>query len=520
VQINEMTNSHILVQEFEYLEPTSLREAISLLSSYGGRARVLAGGTDLLVQMKMERLAPACLVSIRRVPGLDEIVLRNGELHIGARTSIYTIRHASQVKAGYPALAEACASFSTMQVQVMGTVGGNLSNGSPASDLAPALIAFNAQVVLSGPNGDRRLPVEAFFHAPGVTALREGELLTSILLPPPRSGTGSAFLKVSRVTADIAKVNAAVVLVREGERIADCRLVFGSVAPTPLRARKAEALLIGKKFSVELVAQAARVASEEVTPIDDVRSTAWYRRQIVGVMAHDGLNMAWERAKTTGVSEAPEVWQGEPPGREAEITSAPTLPVPPVPEAQWRVRVQPTEKHLIELTVNGERRRLWVASNDLLLNVLREELELTGSKYGCGIGECGACTVQMNGRPVLSCLVLAIAADGSEIVTVEGLRGANGELDPLQEAFIEHAAFQCGYCTPGMLMTAKSLLSETPCPTEEEVRDYLKGNLCRCTGYASIVRAVMKGVIHATGIRSPDAPDAAGGPQAVSRRGT
>ncbi len=123
--------------------------------------------------------------------------------------------------------------------------------------------------------------------------------------------------------------------------------------------------------------------------------------------------------------------------------------------------------------------------------MLRERLQLTGSKYGCGIGECGACTVQMNGQPVLSCLVLAISADGSDIVTVEGLQGPSGELDPLQESFIEHAAFQCGYCTPGMLMTAKSLLQENPCPTEEEVRDYLKGNLCRCTGYASIVRAVM-----------------------------
>ena len=147
--------------------------------------------------------------------------------------------------------------------------------------------------------------------------------------------------------------------------------------------------------------------------------------------------------------------------------------------------------HDIDLTVNGTRHRLRVAPNELLLNVLRERLQLTGSKYGCGIGECGACTVQMNGQPVLSCLVLAISADGSDIVTVEGLQGPSGELDPLQESFIEHAAFQCGYCTPGMLMTAKSLLQENPCPTEEEVRDYLKGNLCRCTGYASIVRAVM-----------------------------
>jgi len=131
-----------------------------------------------------------------------------------------------------------------------------------------------------------------------------------------------------------------------------------------------------------------------------------------------------------------------------------------------------------------------VAPNELLLSVLRERLELTGPKYGCGTGECGACTVWLNGEPVLACLVLAVSADGSEIVTVEGLARPNGELDPLQQAFIDHNAFQCGYCTPGMLMMSKKLLAEIPSPTEDEIRDYLKGNRCRCTGYASIVRAV------------------------------
>ena len=141
--------------------------------------------------------------------------------------------------------------------------------------------------------------------------------------------------------------------------------------------------------------------------------------------------------------------------------------------------------------MNGVRRSLRVRPNALLLNVLRERLGLTGAKYGCGIGECGACTVILNGRPVLACLVLAVAADGAEILTVEGLESPDGTLHPLQTAFIEHNAFQCGYCTPGMLMMTHSLLAEIPHPTEEEVRDYLKGNRCRCTGYTAIVRAVL-----------------------------
>ena len=144
----------------------------------------------------------------------------------------------------------------------------------------------------------------------------------------------------------------------------------------------------------------------------------------------------------------------------------------------------------IAFTLNGEPREVVVRPNDLLLNVIRDHELLTGTKYGCGIGECGTCTVQVDGKPVLSCLTLAVAADGCQVVTIEGLAGG-GRLDPVQEAFLDHAAVQCGFCTPGMIMTSRSLLDEIPQPTEEEVREYLRGCLCRCTGYASIVRAVL-----------------------------
>jgi aerobic-type carbon monoxide dehydrogenase small subunit (CoxS/CutS family) len=149
------------------------------------------------------------------------------------------------------------------------------------------------------------------------------------------------------------------------------------------------------------------------------------------------------------------------------------------------------ENKLIRFKVNGEPKELLVAPNELLLNVLRERLQLTGTKYGCGIGECGACSVHVDGQPALSCLTLAVAVDGCRVTTIEGLEGSDGALDPLQESFIEQAAFQCGFCTPGMIMVGKALLDENPAPTEDEVREYMKGNLCRCTGYASIVRAVM-----------------------------
>ena len=144
----------------------------------------------------------------------------------------------------------------------------------------------------------------------------------------------------------------------------------------------------------------------------------------------------------------------------------------------------------IHLTLNGEPRVWNVYPNELLLNVLREQEFLTGAKYGCGIGECGACTVHLNGAPILSCLTLSIACDGTEVRTVEGL-AHDGKLDPVQEAFLEQTAFQCGFCTPDMIMMTRALLDEQPQPGEAQVRDFMRGNLCRCTGYASIVRAVM-----------------------------
>ena len=147
-------------------------------------------------------------------------------------------------------------------------------------------------------------------------------------------------------------------------------------------------------------------------------------------------------------------------------------------------------RQIVRFTLNGTPREFAVAANDLLLNVIREQEKLTGTKYGCGIGECGACTVHVDGRPVLSCLKLAVEAEGCEVVTIEGLAKGR-ELDPLQKSFLDNNAVQCGYCTPGMIMIGRTLLDENPNPTEEEVRTHMRGQLCRCTGYASIAKAVM-----------------------------
>ena len=144
------------------------------------------------------------------------------------------------------------------------------------------------------------------------------------------------------------------------------------------------------------------------------------------------------------------------------------------------------------LTVNGDEHMLVVEPNELLVNVLRNELGLTGTKYGCGTGQCGACTVLIDGEPALACVTLVVACDGKEIVTIEGIAGPDGDLHPIQEAFLDENAVQCGFCTPGMVLMAGDLLRRNPHPSEEEIRHHIKGNICRCTGYNGIVRAIQR----------------------------
>jgi carbon-monoxide dehydrogenase medium subunit len=474
-----MTNTHLLAHEFDYYEPVSLAEALALLKEHGDRASLLAGGTYLLVQIKQEHKAPPVVVNIGKLPGLKGASWRDGHLVLGALNSIREIQDLPLVASHYQALAEACAAFGSMQIQMMATIGGNVCNGSPASDAVPALMAFDAELTLVGPEGERSVPLTEFLLGPGQTALRTGEVLTELNLPQPAQGTGSAFIKITRVAADLAKASAAAVIVRDGNTIVDCKLAFGSLAPTVFRAEKTETFLRGKSFSSDLALEAGEIAMGEVSPIDDVRSTAWYRRQVVRAVTHDLLQAAWERA----VESQPAVVETQ----DTQIETSSSL-------ADAILHTAADEKVLIELSVNGEKRQVWVAPNDLLLNVLREDLELTGPKYGCGIGECGACTLMLNGHPALGCLVLAVTADGAEVLTVEGLQAPDGALHPLQEAFLDEQAFQCGYCTPGILMMSKALLDDVPRPDEDDVRNYLRGNRCRCTGFTSITRAVLSQV--------------------------
>jgi carbon-monoxide dehydrogenase medium subunit len=290
------TNSHLMLGEFEYLEPASVDEACAMLAEHAGAARILAGGTDLLVQLKLERAEARHLIAVRRLPELRGIASDDGGVRLGAAASIRAVGRSAVVRGRYTALDEACQAFSTMQVMVMGTIGGNLCNASPAADTAPALLVFDARVRLRSQRGERWVVLDEFFTGPGRTVLRSEELLDAVQLGPLAAHTGSAFLKLGRVTADIAKVAVAVRITREGDRIGDCRIALGAVAPTPMRSRNAERVLTGQAPTATLVAEAARAAGEEIRPITDVRSTASYRRHVAAVLVRDAITRAWVRA--------------------------------------------------------------------------------------------------------------------------------------------------------------------------------------------------------------------------------
>lgn len=289
------TNTRILAPEFRFARPTSLAETFALLKENGSGARLLAGGTDLLVQMKMERLSPALVISLSQVKELDGIS-GSGALTIAAATTIRAISRSQAVISRLAALREACDAFSTVSIMFMGTIGGNLCNASPAADSAPALLVHDARVVIRSAESGRTVPLAKFFTGPGKTVLKPGEIVTAVTIPEPAAGTGSAFRKISRVVADISQVCAAVSLVRDGKRVTGCRIALGSVAPTPIHMERAEEALVGHEGTVAAFAAAAEIAAADIRPISDVRASESYRRHVARTIVRDALQTAWQRA--------------------------------------------------------------------------------------------------------------------------------------------------------------------------------------------------------------------------------
>jgi len=290
------------MQKFAHLKPATLKEAISLLSQYDGKAMMIAGGTELVNRMKGRLIAPSYLIDITYIPGLDKIECdAKSGLMIGALCPLNDIEFSPLIMEKFGALAWAVHTIGSVQVRNLGTIGGNLCNASPSADSAPILIGLDAKARIVGPKGERVTELKDFFTGPGKTVLASDEILAGIDVPNPPSHSAAIYLKQSpRRAMDLAVVGVAVVLSLAPDRsLADIRIVLGAVAPTPIRAVKAEAMVRGKKLEGALIAEAARMASEESEPISDIRSSKEYRKEIVEVLTRRAIQHTFEQANKT-----------------------------------------------------------------------------------------------------------------------------------------------------------------------------------------------------------------------------
>ena len=272
-------NTHILMG-FEYHAPTSVEEAVRLLSEYGGDASALAGGTDLIVRMKDGSHRPKHVVNLKRIAGLAEIKETREGIHMGALTRIRDIEKSELVGKRLPVLREAARTIGSVQIRNLATLGGNLCNASPSADTAVALLAYDAVAHIAGPRGDRVVPLDGFFKGPGATVLERGEILTGVSAPKPAKNTVGRWLRVARASMDIATISLAVTLRLKDGAVEDSRFAWGTVAPTPMRTKDVEAYVKGRRLDHACIEEAAGLASRSIKPRESGRSRGPYKRRV------------------------------------------------------------------------------------------------------------------------------------------------------------------------------------------------------------------------------------------------
>ncbi len=289
----------MLLPKFEYLAPQSVQETCSLLAQYKEKAKVIAAGTDLLVQMKQKEASPQYLIDIKHIPNLDYIRYDDkGGLQIGALTTIRALETSPLIREKFSILGQAAGLLGSTQIRNRATIGGNLCNAAPSAETASPLICLAAKVKIAGASGERIVALEDFFLGPGETVLQPDEILTEIQVPNTAALSTGVYIKHTvRKMMELAIVGVGVLITPNGDgrTCGDVRIVLGAVAPTPLRSNKAEEVLKGQQLSDELLEKAAQIASAESRPIDDVRSSAEYRRKMVKVLVRRALEQAAER---------------------------------------------------------------------------------------------------------------------------------------------------------------------------------------------------------------------------------
>ncbi len=508
-----------------YMAPASLGDALETLADLAPAARPIAGGTDLLLELSRgDRPDVETLVDLSVLDGLDEIVESGGRVELGPLVTHGDVVSWDRMRSVGLPLAQACLEVGSPQLRNRATVAGNLVTASPANDTISALYALDADITMSSIRGDRVVRVEDFFSGFRATVLKPDELITKVTFDALGRGRRGIFVKLGlRRAQAISVVHAAIVASTEADgTVTDLAVALGSVGPTIVVVDEAARLAQGRCLS-DVATEVADAARAAVSPINDLRATAKYRTHAVGVVVERAL-----RSLAAGTEAA--TWPQRPPrlaqrpaaayGRHSDIGIAvdtsetgasETGTTRQDPELRGgsdigtdigngksthrtasggRGRLDLNDDDVIVVNVNGRARRAANAVGRTLLDWLRDELGLTGSKEGCAEGECGGCTVHLDSRAVLACLMPAARAAGASVTTVEGVALPSGHLHPVQQALVDSGGVQCGFCTPGFVMSAVMLAQEIPRPTREQAEHALAGNLCRCTGYYSILAAV------------------------------
>jgi carbon-monoxide dehydrogenase medium subunit len=471
-----------------YLAPSTLDEALTIRAELGASARPVAGGTDLIVELdRGAHTGVDLLLDLSRIVGLGEVTVTDDAIRLGATTTHTDVVASGTCRADALALAQACIEIGSPQLRNRATVVGNIVTASPANDTISALTALGATVEIASTVGSRRQPIGEFITGFRETTLADHELVTGIVVPRPGGHRRSLFVKSGlRRAQAISVVHLAVVVTFEPDdrTVADAVIALGSVAPTIVTVPGLADELRGTTLDADVIRRAGDLATAAASPIDDLRSTAEYRLTQVRTMTERALAaIAADQQASRWPERLPLLRpRGPMHDRTARHQTAHHRAASGAIDASTPITVD----------VNGSAVTAAAATGVTLLEWLRDEAGCTGVKEGCAEGECGACTVHLDGTAVMGCLVPAARAVGCAVTTVEGL-ATDGVLAPIQRSFVDHDAVQCGFCTPGFLMSCAALLDEIDDPTPTEVRAALAGNLCRCTGYRAIETAVAAG---------------------------
>ncbi len=455
-----------------YQMPETVGDLLDLLKDSNENTKIIAGGTDLMVEIRNGKWPELeTVIDVSRVRDLDAIYQdKQGLIHIQAMVTHNDVLKSDLLRDFASPLYQACYKVATPQLRNRATVVGNLVTASPANDTITPLMAMDASLVLVSATGERTVRLKEFYLGVRKTVLRQDEFVKEIIFKPLKATQKGSFVKQAlRKTQAISVLNCCVLVEIEEGVILNAAVTMGSVAPTIIHSLAAENYLSGKKLDPTVAKKASELAASDIKPISDIRGGADYRSYMMQILVEDSLLEILQDKQDSKVPDQP-------------ITLSKGSTFTSVPSGQW------DQEHL-KTTINGEKFELSGPFNDTLLNLVRERVGFTGTKVGCEEGECGACTLYLDGKAVVSCLVPAPRAHLASIVTIEGL-SEEGELHPIQEEFINHGAVQCGYCTPGFVMAAAKLIDEKPQLVEQDFKDGISGNLCRCTGYYKILEAI------------------------------